>query len=81
MRTGGSITKAVPENFPALADNQVSAGSVVLKPGALREPHWQPTHWEVDYAVQGKGELGIVTPDDEQNISRLDPGDIGFTAR
>lgn len=44
----------------------------------LREPHWHPTHWEVDYAVQGKGELGIVTPDDQQNISRLEPGDIGF---
>ncbi len=78
VRSGGSITKAVPDNFPALQDNQVSAGYLVLKPGALREPHWHPTHWEVDYAVQGTGELGIVTPDDQQNISRLKPGDIGF---
>jgi oxalate decarboxylase len=78
VRPGGSITKAVPGNFPVLNDNQVSAGYLVLKPGALREPHWHPTHWEVDYAVTGKGELGIVTPDDQQNISRLEPGDIGF---
>lgn len=78
VRSGGSITKAVPDNFPVLTDNQVSAGYLVLKPGALREPHWHPTHWEVDYAVKGKGELGIVTPDDQQNISRLEPGDIGF---
>ena len=78
VRSGGSITKAVPDNFPVLKDNQVSAGYLVLKPGALREPHWHPTHWEVDYAVKGKGELGIVTPDDQQNISRLEPGDIGF---
>lgn len=78
VRSGGSITKAGPDNFPVLTDNQVSAGYLVLKPGALREPHWHPTHWEVDYAVKGKGELGIVTPDDQQNISRLEPGDIGF---
>ena len=68
----------MPDNFPVLEDNQVSAGYLVLKPGALREPHWHPTHWEVDYAVQGAGELGIVTPDDQQSISRLNPGDIGF---
>lgn len=78
VRSGGSITKAVPDNFPALQDNQASAGYLVLKPGALREPHWHPTHWEVDYAVQGTGELGIVTPDDQQSINRLKPGDIGF---
>lgn len=78
VRRGGSITKALPENFPVMQDNQVSAGYLVLKPGALREPHWHPTHWELDYAVQGKGELGIVTPDDQQNISQLEPGDIGF---
>jgi oxalate decarboxylase len=78
IRTGGSITTAMPDNFPVLQDNQVSVGYLVLKPGAMREPHWHPTHWEVDYAVQGKGELGIVTPDDQQNISRLEPGDIGF---
>ena len=78
VRQGGSITAALPDNFPVLKDNQVSVGYLVLKPGALREPHWHPTHWEVDYAVQGTGELGIVTPGDEQNISRLEPGDIGF---
>ena len=68
----------MPDNFPVLKDNEVSAGYLVLKPGALREPHWHPTHWEVDFAVQGKGELGIVTPDDQQNITQLAPGDIGF---
>lgn len=78
VRPGGSITKALPSNFPVLQDNEASAGYLVLKPGALREPHWHPTHWEVDYAVQGKGELGIVTPDDQQSISVLEPGDIGF---
>jgi oxalate decarboxylase len=78
VRPGGTITKALPGNFPVLTDNQVSVGYLVLKPGALREPHWHPTHWEVDFAVQGTGELGIVTPADQQNISRLAPGDIGF---
>jgi oxalate decarboxylase len=78
VRDDGSIAVAGPDNFPVLKDNQVSAGYLRLDPGALREPHWHPTHWEVDFAVQGTGELGIVTPDDQQNITRLKPGDIGF---
>jgi oxalate decarboxylase len=78
VRRGGSITKVGPDNFPVMEDNQVSAGLLILKPGALREPHWHPTHWEIDYAVKGKGELGIVTTEDKQNITRLEPGDIGF---
>ena len=78
VRANGSITKVGPDEMPVLTDNEVSIGYLVLKPGGLREPHWHPTHWEVDYAVQGKGELGIVTPNDQQNITRLNPGDIGF---
>ena len=70
VRSGGSITKAVSDNFSVLENNQVSAGYLVLKPGAVREPHWHPTHWEVDYAVAGEGELGIVTP----TISRTSAG-------
>ena len=78
VRDRGSIAVAGPSNFPVLTDNQASVGYLRLDPGALREPHWHPTHWEVDYVVQGTGELGIVTPNDEQNITRLKPGDIGF---
>jgi quercetin dioxygenase-like cupin family protein len=78
VRTGDSITEVGPNNFPVMKDNEVSAESLVLKPDALREPHWHPTHSELDYAIKGKGELGIVTPEGEQNITRLEPGDIGF---
>ncbi len=72
------VSKQPMEGLISLLLAQVSAGYLVLKPGALREPHWHPTHWEVDYAIEERGELGIVIPDDQQNISRLEPGDIGF---
>src|SRR3954452_5794653 len=81
VRPGGSITKALPDNFPVLEGNEASAGYLVLKPGALREPHWHPTHWEMDYAVQGKGELGIVTPDDQQSSPSCGPATSGSSRR
>ena len=69
---------APTEILPTLSGSDAAMFLLRLKPGGLREPHWHPTHWEVDYAVAGEGELGIVTPDDQQNISRLGPRDIGF---
>jgi oxalate decarboxylase len=74
----GSVRVAGPKEFPVLKNNDAAVGYLILKPGGLREPHWHPTHWEVDYAVQGQGELGVVTPDDQQNIATLSPGDVGF---
>ena len=75
---GGSVTELTEDNFPIFKGNAAGVFYLVLKAGALREPHWHPNAWEMDYCVQGKGELGVVTPDGEQRIQTLSPGDIGF---
>jgi oxalate decarboxylase len=75
---GGTVTELTEDNFPIFKGNAAGVFFLVLKPGALREPHWHPNAWEMDVCIEGKGELGVVTPDGEESISTLSPGDIGF---
>jgi oxalate decarboxylase len=75
---GGTVTELTENNFPIFKGNAAGVFYLVLKQGALREPHWHPNAWEMDYCVEGKGELGVVTPDGDQRIQTLSPGDIGF---
>lgn len=75
---GGTVTELTEDNFPIFKGNAAAVFFLVLKPGALREPHWHPNAWEMDFCVQGKGELGVVTPDGDQRLQTLSPGDIGF---
>jgi oxalate decarboxylase len=75
---GGTVTELTEDNFPIFKGNAAGVFFLVLKARALREPHWHPNAWEMDYCVEGKGELGIVTPDGEERIQTLSPGDIGF---
>lgn len=75
---GGAITKCNETNFPVLAGNDAAIYLLILKPGALREPHWHPNAWELDYCVSGKGRLGIVTPEKTEKIVELEAGDVGF---
>ena len=75
---GGTVTELTENNFPIFKGNAAGVFFLVLKAGALREPHWHPNAWEMDFCAEGKGELGIVTPDGDQRIQTLSPGDIGF---
>jgi oxalate decarboxylase len=75
---GGTVTELTEENFPIFKGNAAGVFFLVLKPGALREPHWHPNAWEMDYCAEGLGELGVVTPDGDQRVQTLSPGDIGF---
>ncbi len=75
---GGTVTELTEDNFPIFKGNAAGVFFLVLQPGALREPHWHPNAWEMDYCAAGRGELGIVTPDGEQRVQTLSVGDIGF---
>jgi len=78
---GGTVTELTEKNFPIFKGNAAGVFFLTLKPGALREPHWHPNAWEMDYCVEGEGELGIVTPDGKQRKQTLHVGDIGFIPR
>lgn len=78
VRPGGTVTECTGKNFPVLVANNAASFFLVLKPGAVREPHWHPDAWEVDVPLSGRGRLGVANPDDTYSVQEILPGQIGF---
>jgi oxalate decarboxylase len=78
---GGTVFEVTEDNFPVLQGNRAAVFLLTLEPGGLREPHWHPNAWEFDICIEGKGRLGVVTPEGEQKVSELSPGDVAFVPR
>jgi oxalate decarboxylase len=78
VREGGTVTEATGDNFPVLVGNDAASFLLVLKPGAIREPHWHPNVWEMDVPLSGHGRLGVVNPDSTFSVQDVLPGQISF---
>jgi oxalate decarboxylase len=78
VRDGGTVTECTGDNFPVLVGNNAASFLLVLKPGAVREPHWHPNAWEVDVPLSGRGRLGVANPDSTFSVQDILPGQIGF---
>ena len=74
----GTVTECTVKNFPVVGASDAAIFLLTLQPGALREPHWHPNAWELEYVVSGTARLGVVTPDGTTDIVDLGPGDVGF---
>jgi oxalate decarboxylase len=46
--------------------------------GGLREPHWHPDSWELQYYLGGRGRVEIVLPSGDQARIDVAPGDFVF---
>ncbi|WP_433660663.1 cupin domain-containing protein [Nocardia sp. CA-128927] len=57
---GGTLRGAHEGTFPVLAGQQASVYFVELEIGAIREPHWHPTAWELNYIISGKADWTIL---------------------
>jgi oxalate decarboxylase len=77
----GVVRKCVVGNFPILQGSDAAVLHMTVKPGALREPHWHPNAWEVDWIIEGEAQLGLVNPDNTTQVVDLKPGDVGFVPR
>jgi len=75
---GGSVAECNETNFPAVGGHGAALYLLKLQPGGLREPHWHPNCWEIDYVVAGKVEMTIVSPDGPMESFTLNPGDVAF---
>ena len=78
---GGTVTECTVKNFPVVGQSDAAIFLLALQPGGLREPHWHPNAWELEYVVSGKARLGVVTPEGTTDIVDLGPGDVGFVPR
>lgn len=74
----GTVSKLTVKNLPTLAGSDAAMFLLRLKPGGLREPHWHPNAWELDYCVSGRVQFGIVDPEDKVAVFELGPGDVAF---
>jgi oxalate decarboxylase len=75
---GGTVVECTIKNFPVVGQSDAAVFLLTLQPGGLREPHWHPNAWELEYVVSGTARLGVVVPDGTTDIVDLGPGDIGF---
>ena len=74
----GTVTKCTVKNMPTLAGSDAAVFLLRLKPEGLREPHWHPNAWEIDYVVSGHVQFGIVDPEDKTTVFDVHAGDVVF---
>lgn len=77
-RAGGTVIECTVKNFPVVGQSDAAIFLLTLEPGAIREPHWHPNAWELEYVVSGNARLGVVLPDGTFDLVDLGPGDVGF---
>ncbi|MFI6042461.1 cupin domain-containing protein [Nocardia sp. NPDC051321] len=57
---GGYLQGANEDNFPVLKGQKGSVYFVHLDVGGIREPHWHPSAWELNYIISGKAKWSIL---------------------
>jgi len=67
----GSLTGVTGQNFPALGGAVV--GQIIIKPNAIRAPHWHLQFAEAGYCYGGIGQVGVIVPSNTIPKSAGDP--------
>ncbi len=73
---GGTIQTATIKNIESLVG--LSINILVVNPGAVREIHWHPNAGELNYCLEGKGTIGVLSTTRESATFALSPGTIAF---
>ncbi len=75
---GGTLQGAIASNWSILAGQQGSIYLARLKPGGVREPHWHPSAWELNFVVSGKVRWSLVGPNGTHDAFEGGAGDLVF---
>lgn len=75
---GGSLQGANEENWPILQNQQAAVYLARLEVGGIREPHWHPSAWEVNYVLNGDVRWVFVGPNGTQDQFTATRGDVIF---
>lgn len=75
---GGNLQGAIAANWSILAGQQGSVYLARLKPGGVREPHWHPSAWELNFVISGKVRWSLVGPDGTHDAFDGGSGDLVF---
>ncbi|WP_375382991.1 cupin domain-containing protein [uncultured Sphingomonas sp.] len=75
---GGELRGAAADNWKVLSGQQGSVYIARLKPGGVREPHWHPSGWEMNFVVSGHVRWSIVGPGGTSDAFEGECGDLVF---
>lgn len=75
---GGDLRGAVADNWSALKGQQGSVYLARLAPGGVREPHWHPSAWEMNFVVSGRVRWSLVGPGGTGDAFEGKAGDLVF---
>jgi oxalate decarboxylase len=72
----GTLRMATSQNIAALSGLSINLLDIAV--GGLREIHWHPNASELNYCLEGEGEIGILSVSGEYVTIALIPGSIAF---
>ena len=75
---GGELRGAAADNWKALSGQQSSVYMARLKPGGVREPHWHPSGWEMNFVISGRVRWSVVGPGGTRDAFEGGAGDLVF---
>ena len=75
---GGGLQGAHGENWKILEGQEGAVYIARLKPGGIREPHWHPSAWEMNFVMQGRVRWTFVGPEATQDNFEAGKGDLVF---
>lgn len=73
---GGTVSLGNASNFPIL--NGLACYSLFLRAKGIREPHWHPNAAELDYVVEGRAKMIILSPGGTVDSFEVGAGEIVF---
>lgn len=75
---GGGLQGAHGENWQLLKGQHGAVYIARLKPGGVREPHWHPSAWEINFVMQGRVRWTFVGPEATEDSFEANKGDLVF---
>ena len=73
---GGTFRLATVDEFPA--SKGMSGGLMTIKPGAMRNLHWNPNANEWHYYLRGKGQVAVFGSGGRGKVAEFKPGDVAY---
>ncbi len=73
---GGTFRLASVDEFPI--SRTMSGGVMTIKPGAMRNLHWNPNANEWHYYLRGKGQVASFGSGGRSKVAEFKPGDVAY---
>jgi oxalate decarboxylase len=73
---GGTFRLATVDEWPI--SKSMSGGVMTIKPGAMRNLHWNVNANEWHYYLRGKGQVALFGSGGRGKVAEFKPGDVGL---